>query len=323
MNTSTSLLLLLSVLISSVLPAVVEKKDRVIHGRPLSDKPHHLDDGEMDDHDYDHDAFLGDDVADDYDNLSPEESQRRLALIVDKIDANTDGKVSVEELQQWIKFSQQRYVGEDVERQWGQHAKEEEDVVVWEEYRQTIYGFIQDDEEEREPSGFSYAQMEARDERRWRLADGDHDGKLTKAEFQDFLHPEDADHMRDIVVTETIEDIDKDGDGMISMNEYIGDMYHADSDDDLEPDWVTSEKEQFKEYRDKNGDGFMDAEEVKAWIVPQDFDHSEAEAKHLVYESDVDGDGELTKEEVLEKYDLFVGSQATDFGEALSRHDEF
>ena len=31
----------------------------------------------------------------------------------------------------------------------------------------------------------------------------------------------------------------------------------------------------------------------------------------------------LTKDEVLEKYDLFVGSQATDFGDALYRHDEF
>jgi len=26
---------------------------------------------------------------------------------------------------------------------------------------------------------------------------------------------------------------------------------------------------------------------------------------------------------MLEKYDLFVGSQATDFGEALTKHDEF
>ena len=34
-------------------------------------------------------------------------------------------------------------------------------------------------------------------------------------------------------------------------------------------------------------------------------------------------DNKLTKEEILEKYDLFVGSQATDFGEALTRHDEF
>jgi len=34
-------------------------------------------------------------------------------------------------------------------------------------------------------------------------------------------------------------------------------------------------------------------------------------------------DGVLTKEEVLDKYEVFVGSQATDFGEALRMHDEF
>jgi hypothetical protein len=63
--------------------------------------------------------------------------------------------------------------------------------------------------------------------------------------------------------------------------------------------------------------------QVKNWIIPPDFDHSEAEARHLMYESDTDGDQKLTKEEILAKYDLFVGSQATDFGEALARHDEF
>lgn len=64
-------------------------------------------------------------------------------------------------------------------------------------------------------------------------------------------------------------------------------------------------------------------QQVKNWIIPADFDHAEAEARHLIYESDVDGDSKLTKTEVLNKYDLFVGSQATDFGEALARHDEF
>jgi len=34
-------------------------------------------------------------------------------------------------------------------------------------------------------------------------------------------------------------------------------------------------------------------------------------------------DGFLTKSEVVEKYDLFVGSQATDYGEVLAKHDEF
>ena len=63
--------------------------------------------------------------------------------------------------------------------------------------------------------------------------------------------------------------------------------------------------------------------QVKQWIIPPDFDHAEAEAKHLVAESDANNDGQLTKEEIMNKYDLFVGSQATDFGEALTRHDEF
>ena len=42
--------------------------------------------------------------------------------------------------------------------------------------------------------------MESRDLRRWTIADEDTDGKLNKLEFRNFLHPEEADHMKDIVV---------------------------------------------------------------------------------------------------------------------------
>jgi len=42
--------------------------------------------------------------------------------------------------------------------------------------------------------------MESRDHRRWTMADEDTDGKLNKLEFRNFLHPEEADHMKDIVV---------------------------------------------------------------------------------------------------------------------------
>lgn len=296
--------------------------DRVLHGRPLSDKEHDLTDEE--DHDYDHEAFLGDD-AEEFDDLDPEESQRRLGVIVDKIDKDHDGQVTVDELAKWIKFTQTRYITDDVERQWESHKIEGKESINWDEYRQNVYGFLDEEGAEAEENGFSYQQMETRDNRRWVLADLDHDGELTKLEFQAFLHPEDAEHMRDIVVQETLEDIDKDGDGKINLDEYIGDMY---KDEDTvgqeeEPDWVASEREQFTKYRDSDGDGLMDMEEVKAWIIPPDFDHSEAEAKHLVFESDSDQDSMLTKEEILDKYDLFVGSQATDFGEALTRHDEF
>ena len=51
--------------------------------------------------------------------------------------------------------------------------------------------------------------MEARDQRRWGLADENGDGELTKLEFKHFLHPEEVEHMKDLVVQETIDDIDK------------------------------------------------------------------------------------------------------------------
>ena len=79
-----------------------------------------------------------------------------------------------------------------------------------------------------------YRKMEERDHRRWNLADLDNDGELNREEFKAFLHPEDQDHMRDIVVTETLEDIDKDGDGSINVEEYIGDMYRDDDSEGAE-----------------------------------------------------------------------------------------
>ena len=45
-----------------------------------------------------------------------------------------------------------------------------------------------------------YEKMKNRDKKRWDLADGDHDNKLTKQEFSDFLHPEESEHMRPTVV---------------------------------------------------------------------------------------------------------------------------
>lgn len=189
-----------------------------------------------------------------------------------------------------------------------------------------MYGFLDemDPEEFESDSGSrTYKSMLQRDRRRWSIADRNGDDLLTKEEFTEFLHPEEFPRMRDLVVAETLEDIDKNNDGKLSIDEYIGDLYRGGEEDGEEPQWVRNERETFTEYRDKDGDGFMNYEEVKNWVIPPDFDHAEAEARHLINEADTDSDEKLTKEEVLAKYDLFVGSQATDFGDALTRHDEF
>ncbi|XP_070610609.1 calumenin isoform X2 [Erythrolamprus reginae] len=293
-----------------------EKKDRVHHDPQLSDKVH--DDGQN--FDYDHDAFLGVDEAKTFDQLTPEESKERLGAIVSKIDTDKDGFVTEGELKDWIKKAQKKYVSENVARQWQEYDLNQDGSISWEEYMNVTYGTYLDDPDP--DDGFNYKQMMVRDERRFKMADQDGDMVATKEEFTAFLHPEEYDYMKDIVVQETMEDIDKNGDGFINLDEYIGDMYSHDGNTE-EPEWVKTEREQFVEFRDKNRDGKMDKEETKDWILPSDYDHAEAEARHLVYESDKDKDGKLTREEIVEKYDLFVGSQATDFGEALVRHDEF
>ncbi|XP_016959896.1 calumenin-B [Drosophila biarmipes] len=275
---------------------------------------------------FDHEAFLGPDESKKFDSLTPEESRRRLGLIVDRIDEDKDGLVTLPELKNWIAYTQRRYIEEDVGRLWRQHNPENNKTISWDSYRKTVYGFMDDlsnEEREQEENGISYKSLLKRDRNRWAAADKDLDDNLTREEFTAFLHPEEHPSMKAVVLQETFSDLDKDNDGKISVDEYIGDMYRAAGDDEVEPEWVANERESFSEHRDLDKDGYLNEEEVKQWISPNDFDHSEAEAKHLLFEADVDHDEKLTKEEILDKYDVFVGSQATDFGEALARHDEF
>lgn len=75
--------------------------------------------------------------------------------------------------------------------------------------------FIEDDE-------FEYKDMLSRDRRRWEKADVNKDNEITKEEYTAFLHPEEYDHMKDVVIDETLQDIDKDGDGFVSLDEYLG-----------------------------------------------------------------------------------------------------
>ena len=59
-------------------------------------------------------------------------------------------------------------------------------------------------------------------------------------------------------------------------------------DADDESEWVRTEREQFGAFRDKDGDGRMNRDEVAHWIMPADYDHSAAETRHLMFESDLD-----------------------------------
>ena len=310
-----------------------DKEHRHIHDNVDAQNDGNVKQGEQTgEYEYDHEAFLGPTDAHEFDDLDPEESKRRLSIIVDKIDKDNNGYVTLEEMRNWIRFTHDKYILDDIESQWMEVNQDGKDTIGWEAYRRSVDEPLDDEsnegtnneisDEDRKESKPNEEREKEREKQRWTKADENSDGFLTKLEFQNFLHPEGADHMKDVSVKETIDDLDKDGDGKISLEEYLGNMYNDNGLPREEPDWLQQERETFKETLDRNNDGYLDSQEVVAWVLPE-VDEIDIEAKHLIHESDSDSDEMLTKDEIIAKYDLFVASQATEFGEALKEHDEF
>jgi len=262
---------------------------------------------------FDHQAFLGKDEAEVFDKLSPEESKKRLGKLFHLVDKDSDGFASKVELNNWIKQSHDRYIHADSLKQLNANDLNKDSFVTWEEYMNATYGFLEEHKSEIK----EYEKMLTKEEKRFKLADKEGDGKLNIVEWSAFLHPDDFDHMKGIKATETLNDIDANKDGSISLEEYINDVYPVEGRKATEPSWVESERKQFREIHDKNGDGKMDAGEVNGWINPPNYDHFAEEAEHLVSESDRNRDGKVSKEEMLTKHDLYAGSQATRYGEIL------
>ncbi|KAM6154057.1 reticulocalbin-3 isoform 2-T3 [Erethizon dorsatum] len=176
---------------------------RVHQAAPLSDAPHDDAHGNFQ---YDHEAFLGREVAKEFDQLTPEESQARLGRIVDRMDlaGDGDGWVSLAELRAWIAHTQQRHIRDSVSAAWNTYDTDRDGRVGWEELRNATYGHYAAGEEFHDvEDAETYKKMLARDERRFRVADQDGDSLATREELTAFLHPEEFPHMRDIVIART------------------------------------------------------------------------------------------------------------------------
>lgn len=266
---------------------------------------------------FDHQAFLGADQAAEFDKLKPDESKARLKKMLPKIDKNNDTFITVDELKVHIAHMANKYIDDDVKRTWGYHPKGDNDKLDWKRYKRSMTG-VEDDA----VVPTEYREILIRDEPRWKTADLDKDDQLDYDEYRCFQHPEDCKHMRDVMINEHLRLYDKDKDGFVSFKEYVSDVFHA-TEEELknEPDWMKGERETFMTYRDHNKDGRLDRSEVGEWLWPADYDHVGIEANHLVKSADDSQDGKLTFDEILEHFDVFVGSQATQYGEHLKKHD--
>ena len=246
---------------------------------------------------------------------------RRLAALVDKMDKNKSGKISAREIRNWIAYLQSRHIRADSQRQFNVHDKDKDGLVNWLEYREHTYGFLNKAVFEDEDADSIYKRMLHRDQRRWHGADKNVDGLCTFEEFMVFLHPEQFEDTHHIVVQETMEELDKDKNGVVDVEEYINDLMPSRNSGN-EPEWVTRERKTFLTNKDIDKNGVIDKREVQAWLFPDNDYYNDAEVKFLLDRADDDDDGELAKAEILEHYDVFQVSQVTEWGELL-KEDEF
>ena len=166
-----------------------------VHKDDLSDKEH-FPEGEHSS-EYDHEAFLGDQKQE-FDELSPDEAKKRLKTLTKKVDKNSDGFVSIEELKQWVKsvFDSKLFEGVDVDVK--EKDLDKDGSISWNEYLKGTYG----DENDEEGDNQDFLK---RDKRRFDAADKNKDGKLDADEYGHFLHPESSPEMSDLHVLETME----------------------------------------------------------------------------------------------------------------------
>ncbi|XP_069122970.1 calumenin-A-like isoform X2 [Argopecten irradians] len=287
-------------------------------GLSLSELPHEVD-GKHNEH-YDHEVFLGKDNAAEFEQLTEEESKRRLGLIVDKIDKDDDDKVSEVELADWIWYIRTSFVANDTNQIWIQ-LDHEDGQLTWENYLRKTFGHYHENPESPHSPLYKYRARVKEEKRRWGLADLNSDSVLTKTEFMYFVHPEESKHTKDVIVLEYSEKLDRNGDGKIDIEEFVMDINSHDPRTQTQQ-WKDLRRQEFGQ-RDKNKNGVLDFEEMKEWISPENYNPAKAEAHHLINHADTDKDGVLTKAEIINSFNLFVGSQALDYGDVLKKHDEF
>eukprot|EP00116_Pleurobrachia_bachei_P012067 sb/3472329/ len=88
----------------------------------------------VDDPEFDHEAFLGKDIADDFDDLTVEQSKAKLAEMLPKVDTDSDGEITQVELEKWISDQIQEYIKRDSKTAFPNDDTDMNGMITWDEY---------------------------------------------------------------------------------------------------------------------------------------------------------------------------------------------
>merc|ERR1712003_99401 len=192
---------------------------------------------------------------------------------------------------------------------WGETTNETYDVNLEESV-----------DDEIDSSFREYNKMYNRDRARFDAADIDKDEKLTEGEFVLFKNPLKDENVKQVVIDEALKAVDKNGDGKIDLQEYLNDWHVPPN--KIDESFLDLEKDRFHDEYDRNKDGYLTGDELLFWLSPDNTEIAIDEAEHLIDMCDEDDDNKLTPDEIVDNHDLWVDSDATEYGAQLRHYDE-
>lgn len=238
------------------------------------------------------------------------------------IDRNSNSIITLEELQLWIIEQDNNYRKNNAKELLKIYDSNNDMTITWDEYVQTAFG-----ERAKEAANQIYQDKGGRevkskdsdDEdtvkqikvavRRWKGAGG---FSMSLKEFYSFAHPEMHQHMRHILVKETIEKYDDDKDGNVSTLEVLNKHGRATSSDNKyiqEGGFTTVEA--LLGLSDDNDDGLYSEAELGNWVMNYRLLLNKKEGQDLLLKIDKDENGSLSRAEFEDGFNHLKGSLAS------------
>ncbi|GFE53370.1 membrane-associated calcum-binding [Babesia ovis] len=179
------------------------------------------------------------------DGLTREQVDARMAKLFTVIDENKDGEITTTEFEKFNSRNLQRVQNMQLDQEMQMIDKNKDGFVDLEEMS------ISFPPESGSPENF----MEGL-QRRFNVADKDGNAKLDRSEMHNLLNPAHDEAMLDLEIKDIMLTHDKNGDGLISAEEYSS----SKPEDEREEDFLEAE---FKPF-DLNNDGFLSVDELIA-----------------------------------------------------------
>jgi len=221
----------------------------------------------------------------------------QLRALHGKFDMNSDGKVSLQEMIAFSESVAKKTASKDTGAVLEEIDTSKDGFLSLEEHLNDLKNQADGDDDD------ELVRRRALETTKFNAADLNGDGKLEKDELPALFYPETNEVVLSITVGQTLRQKDKNDDQKLSAIEF----WESDEWNSVDIKLSDEEKSDFARL-DSNGDGFIDAQELRAWESGRF--HTEDAMKKLVDVADKNGDMHITGEELVAARDKLAGSDA-------------